>query len=694
MRNFAPRASARSSRWGATLGAFAVVVLLTLMVPSGRGVGATSANDSASSAAPTSPLTIPATDAAASATVPVSTGSAPASSTGPSVGSTFNPPCYKVDTSRNNSVCVSIKDRGETQIVPVQGGTVCPSQPNSTESIPLIVKSHVPLNWTGNPPPPKYGPNVPVAVNVTAVLWNGDPYYSQWDGSVWHAASSSWWTLIGQENNLTYPWWYEVNLSARSSSGAQNFFPGMTITWWIYTSMNESGRLVHHEGPKFQCTYSGAWPYSPYHGTPQYAGASAIYEDTNLTVQPRSPNWNDTVKLVLNTTQADVVQNATIGRAYVDLNETLRGTPILNGTIQFPVQISSNAFGQVTTTALLPASYQQVENATVTYQIYVFDVYGDQLEGPLLNYVVGGNGSFASGVFVDDLEIDTSPNLIASVAGGAPLLNPGQPVNVTLVSRNPGTAINFAEIAYTLGYPQLNERISAVAPLVRESSTLFTGRLPGFPIATDVNFSVLAWDFQQRLEVSPQLSYAVPTFDAWVPLLPANETFFYVYVYDNGTGQWVTNAKVQIEGPHHYYNIVTNTTLGVAYPNLTRFQYLPLLLPANATYVVTVDDPMFMPPPSHISVPVNVSVLALHTMTTRQTLAISSTYIVVQEGDAILFYLNASAPPPVISPSTGATFPLAGAIGLIAAVPAAFVLYLWWSQIRERRRAEEKRVTL
>lgn len=688
MQNVPPRPTVPSPtrRWGAAFGALAVVALLAFSLPTGFA-GTTAGGPSGTHVGVPSlpPATSPVPSSA-----PAVAGTASGS---PAVGSTFNPPCYQVRTV-DNLVCVSIKDQGETQIVPLAGGTVCPSEPNATESIPLIVKAHKPLNWTGNPPPPKFGPNVPVAVNVTSTLWNGDPYYSQWDGTVWHSGSSVWWQLIGQENNQTYPWWYEVNLTAHSSGGAQTFFPGETITWWIYTTMNDSGVMVHHEGPKFQCTYSGAWPYSPYRGTPQYAGPSAIYEDTNLTVVPRSPNWNDSVRMVLNTTQADVVQNATIGRAYVNLNETLNGQPIRNGTIQFPVQVSSNSFGQVTTTAVIPASYAQVAGASVSYQLYVFDVGGDQLVGPVVNYTVGGNGSFASGVFVDDLEINTNPNLIASASGGAPLLSPGEPVNVTLVSRNPGTAINFAEVAYTLGYPQLNERVSGVVPMTRVSSTYFYGRLPGFPLATNVNLTVLAWDFQQRLEVSPQLSYAVPNFATWVPLLPANETFFYVYVFDNGTGQWVNGAKVQIEGPHDYYNVVTNTTLGVAYPNQTRFQYVPLLLPANASYLVTVDDPMFLPASTHISTPLNVTVLGLHSMTSRQTLASASTYLVVQEGDAILFYLNASSPPPVVSPSTGSAVPLAGLIGLIASVPVALVLYWWWGQIRARRRAEERRVTL
>ena len=681
MRNVAPSSRTTRSRWMILLGAVALLALVLSSFPYGGGSAPAS-----NSAAPIS--VAPRASSSLAALAPSTPTPAPAAPS-PAVGSTFNPPCYKVDL----TVCVSIADQGETQIVPLQGGTVCPSEPNASMSLPLYVKSKNPLNWTGNPPPPKYGPNVPVAVNVTATLWNGDPYYSQWDGTVWHASSSIWWQLVGQENNLTYPWWYLVNLTARSSSGAQNFFPGMTITWWIYLTYNESGVLKHHEGPKFQCTYSGAWPYSPYHGTPQYAGPSAIYEDTNLTVEPRSPNWNDPVKLVLNTTQADVVQNATIGRAYVNLNETLNGSIIQNGTIDFPVVVSSNQFGQVTTTTYIPPSYSQVAGANVSYQLYVFDVYGDQLVSPVFYYTVGGNGSFASGIFVDDLEVDTNPNLILGTGAG-PLLNPGQPVNVTLVSRNPGTAIDFAEVNYTFEYPQLHEKVYGVIPLVRQSSILFTGVIPGLPLATDVNFTVFSWDFQQRLEISPEFSYAVPNFDAWVPLLPANESFFYVFVFDNGTGQWVDGAKVQIQGPHDYYNVVTNSTLGVAYPNLTRSQYLPLLLPANASYLITVNDPTFVPPSTRIQTTVNATVLALHSMTARQTLVVTPTYLVVQEGNSILFYLNATSPPPIISPSTGGSIPLAGLMGMIASIPAALVLYLWWGKIKARRVAEERRVTL
>jgi len=42
----------------------------------------------------------------------------------------------------------------------------------------------------------------------------------------------------------------------------------------------------------------------------------------------------------------------------------------------------------------------------------------------------------------------------------------------------------------------------------------------------------------------------------------------------------------------------------------------------------------------------------------------------------------------------GSGVPLAALIGLAATVGTAVPLYFWWRQIRQRRKEEEKRVTL
>jgi hypothetical protein len=635
------------------------------------------------------------------AVAPIATGALPghavATAAHPSA-SGFNPPCYKVLQTKYQSVCVSIQNVSEPNIIPPAGGTTSLTEPNASQTLPLLVKARIPLNWTNSP---RNGTNSPLTLNVTGTLWNGDPYMATADGTVYHGNSvSSYYVGPMQTSNSSYPWWYTVTIAARSSSGAPNFFAGEWVKWWIATTTNTSNVYSHNESAHFTYRVSGAWPFSPNPGAYQYAGNSATFADVNLTATPRFPNWNDSVHLVVNTTQADVIQRATIGAAYVDVSSVSpNGTVVAAGTISFNATINGAGFGVVTTVATIPASFEQVAGSTVFYRIWVFDANMDQVVTPQLNYTVGGNGTYVSGVFTDDLSITTNPGTIAASTPGATVVAPGTSVNVTVVSRNPGTAISSAEINTAWGFPLLAETVPGAIPLHRVSSTVFTGVINGLPLGSFINFTVSAWDFTQRLEVSPQLGYVTNDFASLVPVLPQNASFFYVLVYDNGTHTWVPNAQVDVQqlvqGHLGGVHTVGTTSYGLAYPNATGSLYTPLLLPANGTFRVTVTDPNFVPPTGAPGQSVEVTILATHAMGNRQTLAVNSTYYVIQEGNLLLFYLNSTIPPAPVSPSAShGEVPLAAALGLAAALCAAVPLLLWWRRIRARRQEEEKRITL
>lgn len=682
-RPMAPTSGRTTASLSLSLAAVALVVLLL-------GIPAFSVPASSSSA-PVAHPTSAAPLAAASPSALAASGPRASAPVAPATSATFNPPCYPIDL----GVCVSIALPTETNIVPPLGTFVSTAQPNSTSDLPLVIKSRVKLDW---PAAAHYGQKSPINLNVSANLWNGDPYYSIQQGDYYHAANPQnvWTGPFAQPSNISgYVYWYNVSISAKSSNNVRLFFPGETVTWWIELTYNNSYTYVHHESPHFVFTYSGAWPYSPYPGSNQYAGSSATFQDISLTVDPLSPNWNDSVNLVLNTTQADVISNATIGAAYVDVSEMSQyGSPLLNGTFTFPVSVSTAGYGATSTSVRIPAAYAQSPGATVTYALTIFDVPGDQLVTPPATWVVGGNGSFLSGVFVDDLVLNSSPSSV--IALGAAVLNPGQQLNLTLTSRNPGTSISSAQVVAEISYPLLRQTVSVTRTFTRVSSTIFTGSIQGLPLGSFVNFTVLAWDFNQRLEVSSQFGYSTPDFQTYDPILDANATFFYVLVFDNSSHTWVNGVKVQVQGPSGGFNSVGNTTLGLAYPNQTRNNFLPLLLAANASYTITVTDPYFVPAGAASASPVTVNVLGLHEMTTtHQTLAQAPTYAVVQQGNEILFWLNATPPAPTPSPSVpGGTVPIAGVIGLVAIAIAAVPLGMWWSQIRARRKEEEKRVTL
>jgi hypothetical protein len=675
-----------------------IFAALLMAVPTGTVSGGSSGHGFLLPAQPTS------TGPARTLAMASSPAAVPHAASHPAAVAVFNPPCYPVAT---GPICVSIQNPGEQDIIPLGSNHTSPIQPNCGVSIPLLVKSHVPLNGTSGNPSPVSGPHAPIALNVTGVLWNGDPYYSKYDSSIWHANQhSAWWQgpLAAGLTNKTTPWWYIVNFSAKNAGGQPNFFPGEQITWWILLTFAEpNSAYVTEEGPHLTFTCAGAWPYSPYPGSPHYGGPQATSLDTNISVYPRAPNWNDTVAVTVNTTQADVAPyNATIGAATLDLLEVSHGEVLANTSWTFNVSVSAG-FGATSTTTHIPTVYSQIAGATISYRVWIADTSptGDWLVTPWTNYTVNANGTFATGVFTEDLTLTTNPESILILPSGSATLNPGQPLGITVSSRNTPDAVLAVEVLYTVAYPLLHETIHQTLELKRVSSILFTGKIPPMPVDTYVNFSVLSWDFTDAIEQSSQYSYQVLTFDQFVGPVPLGLAFFYVYVYDNGSQSWVQGAGVQITGPNGVFNSVSNTSLGVAYANQTGTPFTPLLLQANFTYNVTVTDNRFVLDQASGAPygPISVSVAAVNQMTTDRALATSPHYIVLEQGNQILFYLNATAPSLPASPSVNTGAPLGNlgvpaVVGLLAATVAMVPLLAWWRQIKARRTIEEKRVTL
>jgi hypothetical protein len=625
---------------------------------------------------------LPATSAGRAATGSVATPAEVSPTAAP-----FNPPCAPVIP----GVCVSIANTTEPDIVPTPPGFVSSVQPTAATNLPLIVKSQTPLNGTSSSSA-RSGPDAPVILNVTGTLWDGVPYYSTYDGSVYHSATQVWWDGPIPTTNSSYPWWYLVNISADAVNGQPEFFPGMAINWSIEITFNVSGNFVHEggaQGPFFHYTYLGAWPYSPYAGAPHDAGAGAYAQDLTTTVIPSQPNWNDSVSLTLNTTGADVLQNATIGQAYLDVAETAaNGTPLASTSFVLPPGNTTGA-GVAKTRFVIPASFAQEAGATVRYEAHVADAWGDWVDSGPTTYTVGGNGSFAVGQFGDDLALTTTPSVTFPT-----LVGPGTPIALHLRSANARSAVSSAIVFYSVHLPLLQEVTSFSSPLARLNSTSFVGAIPGLPVGAGVNFTVEAWDFNSLGEISPNYNYSVAPLSTVLGSIALNGTFFYVAVHDAGDHAWVTGAVVTVTGPGGYFRSVGTTLGGLAYPNATGAPFQPIVVPAGATYVVTVADPAFRPAGPAPSSEIQVAIPATHTMGGHEILLTTPTYSVFLNGSILVFWLNAtSAAPSSAGPNTTLLL-IGGAVGLAATGLVLFPLLGWWRRIQKRREEETRRVTL
>jgi hypothetical protein len=599
-------------------------------------------------------------------------------------------PCYAI----NGTLCVSMTNASEPNIIPIAGSHSTNIEPSSNSSLSIFLKSMKPLTWLtakGN------GPLAPIQLNATAVLWNGDPYWNATDGTTWHPTGTAWWTVGPTGANVTYPYWYSLNFSAKSSVGSVNFFPGMRLTWWLYIVSNSSGVYSHWSSLPFSFTFAGAWPYSPDPGSAQYAGPNASAGDVAVYQNPLRPNWNDSVNVTLATTNADTLPGATIGGAYLTYTEYAPDGALLDAaTVSFPVSVAGGV-GAVSTELELPASLSQSPDALVKYQITAWDTstYGpDEIQTGWFNYTVNGNGTFKSGIFSQDLRLETTPRG-PGVSSTTPLA-PGTAVQLLLSSRNAGVSIYAAEVEYNVSYPAIGETAHGTIAFARLNSTNLFTSLPPMPLGADVAFEILAWDYAQTRDNSSVYYYNTTSVASLESSVPTNSTFFLVYVYDNGTHRWVSGATVDIVGSAGYLQTSASTFDGVAYPNATGQAYVPVLVPAGEVYKISVSDPSFVPPSGVTPNAMSIDLDASHNLTTEGILYVGSDYEVAESGDAIYFWLNQSATSATYSAPLGlAASPLIGAgIGLGAIALCLAPLLVWWSHIRARRLAQEKRITL
>jgi hypothetical protein len=631
--------------------------------------------------------------------------------------SSTNLPCYPL----NATLCVSLASSTTPNIIPIPPNHNAPYMPNATDNITLYVKSEYNLQFPGDQPS---GIKAPLAINVTGVLWNGDPYFCTCDDSTWHANSGTsnggtWWSAPAslQGVNKTYPYYYVLQILPHNQFGQQQFFAGETVSWFVYvTSYNAkhtstSGTQV---GPTFTYRIAGAWPFSPWPGAVQYAGVNASTSDLIQHWSPLVPNWNDSIAMTIQLTGASVSNRTLIGFPssafipYIRLTETLpNGTVIFdNATFLFPVV--TGVTGASNLTVMLPPTLTQVAGSTIVFQIFVQDsarFETDAISLPVQQIIVNGNGTFATGVFADDLFLNTSVGghgiaINYSTVYPPVMIGPGVNVSITVQTRSLSTSIQSAEVIYTFAYGPLNETVTSVLPMNRVNSTAFTVQIPGMPVDSNITFTVEALDYQHHLDISNPYAYGVQPLLVWDPAgVPLNETFFYVYVFNNQSQSYLAGAQVQIRGTTATaYNTLSSTRFGVAYPNATGNEYLPLFVPGNQTYNITVTP---NPGTSVISAghSVDVSFLAADVNAIggeHRTIAKGSDYVVVQEGSSLYFWLNGTLSTTIVSPNqgTGWTTYVAAVIGLAGAACVSVVVWMWFRDVQARRKAEEKRVTL
>ena len=146
----------------------------------------------------------------------------------------------------------------------------------------------------------------------------------------------------------------------------------------------------------------------------------------------------------------------------------------------------------------LPPTLTQVAGSILTYQVTVQDAakyQTDSIALPSVQVTINGNGSFPTGVFANDLFLNTSIDGKAVYISSASQPNittigPGVNLTITVETRSLSTSIQSAEVLYTFYYAALGETTFNVLPMYRVNSTALRVNIPSMPLGAVVNFTV------------------------------------------------------------------------------------------------------------------------------------------------------------------------------------------------------------
>ena len=512
-------------------------------------------------------------------------------------------------------------------------------------------------------------------INVTNVLWNGVPWYSEIDDTVWHRNVSS-----------PGPYYYRIddytvkfviwNKHIDPSTGRVSYYfpPGSDVTFWIYasnktrvTENNQTYWKNHYlESHRYTFEVKGAWPYKPTN-TPK----DELFEkNINLTIEPMEPNTGDAI-LVRIASRSDVE----IAGAYLQIEGWYaNGTPMGREVYEFKPE--NKTWPSLNATCIIPAKWQAEPNAVIKFNVTAWDRWNHEITSNNYTIKVSEEGIWKyPGKFDANIEVFFDPDITFDDT-----LMPGTPLNITIKSRFEHVAIEEAYLHYSMYDPWYNITLRGKIRFNKISSTeryvVFPGQSPG----VEVEFYITAYDIADNKIQSANYSYK---FEDVTLSPPKNKGIFYVRIYDYAAGGYVKGVNVTFLNATWRCTTQTNE-FGLAYPNVTGQKYTPYFLSLNETYKVIVVYGEY-----------NLSVMydLKYNQSGYEIIEETKNYTIIKNNNTIEFIFNKPKPPPVFAAVV--PFPtwstIGGIVGCAIALPVVYVIY---SRKRKKIEAERRRITV
>jgi hypothetical protein len=355
---------------------------------------------------------------------------------------------------------------------------------------------------------------------------------------------------------------------------------------------------------------------------------------------------------------------------------------------------SNGSYPTQTARCSIPSAFFDTAYSSVVWNITAYDQNDYSLTSQDYTEVTSAQHAFV-GNFSNNINVTTNPVAIGQEGfSGTPIANVtvSQTVNVSISGIGPNVSIQAAElylqVTFSGGYAE-----PSVTSMIKINEESYYYVVPLLPAGANVTFNIKAWDFNETVIISHPYRWTVPPITN--PLNP-QLGFFYIKVFDNATGHYVTGAYVNITGEAGAITIKTRTMAGLAYPNASGQQFTPVFLPDNTTYTVIVTWSGFQAADRPLGThSLRISFMLTHYMNLTQTFLSGANYVVQEQGDVFYFSLNVPSPPPTFANT--ATLPgeyLTGAVGLIVATAIVVPVYFMWREMRRKAAEEEKRITL
>lgn len=283
----------------------------------------------------------------------------------------------------------------------------------------------------------------------------------------------------------------------------------------------------------------------------------------------------------------------------------------------------------------------------------------DRIYSPLYNFTWSKKGGWwePNEPLEDNLELTTNPGPL----GPVPLsYAPMTPVNVTI--HEPIQNVTIGSAVVNFQYHDLFGTVSGSVPMIPEGLNTSYLVIPGLPNGGNMTFSVLAKDIHGDTVASDNYSY-YETGSLAVPPPPSTGYLFFEAV-DLSTGLLYAHVPFTI----------SNSTWSES-GNITPWGFGGVLPPAGLG---------FLP----ISYGEYTLTITANGISRSAAVTVSSALT-----KPTIFYF-VSQPVTTINTVQAETFPIAAAIGIVAAAIVAVPVFGWFTERRRKAEAEQKRITL